>query len=178
MDVIRIKDKNFKPYLKYEQLQAAINKMAQKMSADLKEKKPLFICILNGSFMFAADLMKEVEIPSQITFLRVKSYCGTESSGTVKQLYGLQEDIKGRTVVVLEDIIDSGYTINAILKLLGEHEPAEILIASLLFKPQALKVPTQVDYVGFEIPNDFIVGYGLDYDEEGRNLKDIYVVSE
>lgn len=178
METIRIKDKTFKPYLSFAEIQQAICSIAVTINEELKDKNPLFICVLNGSFMFAADLMKEVNIPSEITFMRMKSYCGTSTTGTVKEIYGLYECIEGRTVVVLEDIVDTGYTINAITQQLSERGAAEIKVATLLFKPQALKCDVKLDYVAKEIPNDFIVGYGLDYDEQGRNLKDIYVIAE
>lgn len=178
METIRIKDKTFKPYLTFAEIQQAICGIATTINEELKDKNPLFICVLNGSFMFAADLMKEVNIPSEITFMRMKSYCGMSTTGTVKEINGLHECIEGRTVVVLEDIVDTGYTINAITKQLSERGAAEIKVATLLFKPEALKCDVKLDYVAKEIPNDFIVGYGLDYDEQGRNLKDIYVIAE
>ena len=133
---------------------------------------------MNGAFVFAADLLREITIESEITFMRMKSYSGTQSTGVVKIIHGLDEDIKDRTVIVVEDIIDTGFTMQRIINQLKEREPKQVKIATLLFKPKALKCDVHVDYAALEIPNDFIVGYGLDYDEQGRNLKDIYVIAD
>ena len=149
------------------------------MNDELKDKHPVFICILNGAFMFAADLYRYINIDSQITFMRMKSYEGMSTTGNVKSISGLLEDVKDRTVVVIEDIIDTGYTMQGIIEQLKEKGAKEVIISTLLFKPEALKVKDlPIDYVALEIPNAFIVGYGLDYDEMGRNLKDIYVIAE
>lgn len=177
-DSIRIKDKNFDLFIPNERITDAIKAVAEKINKELEGKNPLFVCVLNGSFMFAADLMKYVNIPSEITFVRVASYRGTTSTGTLKEIYGLEEDIKGRTVVIVEDIVDTGNTINLVLDQLYCDEPKEIKVATLLFKPEALKNDVKLDYVALEIPNDFIVGYGLDYDGYGRNLIDIYKIKE
>jgi len=177
MKQIKIHDKEFKLYLPYEKIRAVVEKMAEKMNSDLAGKNPLFICILNGSFMFAAELFKRIELlESEISFVKLASYNGEKTSGAVKELIGLNEEIKGRTVVILEDIVDTGITIDNILKQLAKKEPKEVLIATLLFKPEALQKEIPLHYVGIEIPNDFIVGYGLDYDGYGRNLIDIYSV--
>lgn len=178
MDTIQIKDKTFKPYIRREEIKAAIDKIASRINSELAGENPLFICVLNGAFVFAADLLREVTIESEITFMRMKSYSGTQSTGVVKIIHGLDEDIKGRTVVVVEDIVDTGFTMQRIINQLKEREPKQVKIATLLFKPKALKCNIHVDYAALEIPNDFIVGYGLDYDEQGRNLKDIYVISK
>ena len=175
MDTIQIKDKAFKPYIRREEIKAAIDRVASRINSELAGENPLFICVLNGAFVFAADLLREITIESEITFMRMKSYSGTQSTGVVKIIHGLDEDIKGRTVV--EDIVDTGFTMQRIINQLKEREPKQVKIATLLFKPQALKCDIHVDYAALEIPNDFIVGYGLDYDEQGRNLKDIYVIS-
>ena len=179
MEKIKIGDKFFKPFITAEQIDAAIQDVAKKMNEDLKDKNPLFICILNGAFMFAADLYRYIHIDSQITFMRMKSYEGMSSTGSVKMISGLLEDVKDRNVVIVEDIIDTGYTMTGIIDQLKKQGAAEVYVSTLLFKPEALKVEDlQIDYVALEIPNAFIVGYGLDYDEVGRNLKDIYVVAE
>lgn len=175
-DSIKIKDKEFGLFISNEKIIDSIKSVAEKINKDLDGKDPLFICVLNGSFMFAADLMKYVTIPSEITFVRVASYHGTTSTGKLKEIYGLEEDIKGRTIVVIEDIVDTGNTMSLVLDQLNCDEPKEIKVATLLFKPNALKCDVKLDYVALEIPNDFIVGYGLDYDGYGRNLTDIYKI--
>ncbi|MEA3451306.1 MAG: hypoxanthine phosphoribosyltransferase, partial [Bacteroidota bacterium] len=144
----------------------------------LKGKDVIFLGILNGAFLFAADLFRQIDIDCQITFLKIASYQGTTSSGSVKRLIGINEDIENKTVIILEDIIDSGITVDYILKQLRGYEPKEILIATLLFKPEAYQKDFDIDYVAIDIPNDFIVGYGLDYNGFGRNLKDIYTLAE
>ena len=177
MKRITLWDKEFEISLPYEEIQAAIKKMACKMKEDLEGENALFVCILNGSFMFAADLMKELELlDAEITFLKLASYSGTSSTGEIKELIGLNENIKDRTVVVLEDIVDSGHTIADVIAQITRKGAKEVKIATLLFKPDALKMEIHLDYVGVVIPNDFIVGYGLDFDRRGRNLKDIYTL--
>lgn len=177
MKRIKLWDKEFEISHPYEEIQAAIKKMAVKMKTDLEGKSALFVCILNGSFMFAADLMKELELnDAEISFLKLASYTGTSSTGEIKELIGLNEKITGRTVVILEDIVDSGHTIEDVIRQISSRGAKEVKIATLLFKPDAVKVDIHLDYVGIEIPNDFIVGYGLDYDRRGRNLKDIYTL--
>ncbi len=174
MKNIEIYDKKFQLFIPNGKIVAVVEKMAEKMNNDLAGENPLFICILIGSFMFGADLFKRIKINSEITFLRVASYSGDRSTGTVKNIIDLNENIKGRTVVVVEDIVDSGLTINNVLERLKEKSPRRIITATLLLKPDALKEEVKLDYVGMEIPNDFIVGYGLDYNGFGRNLLDIY----
>ena len=174
---IKLWDKEFEISLPFEEIQVAIKKMAAQMKGDLEGKNALFVCILNGSFMFAADLMKELELlDAEISFLKLASYSGTASSGEIKELIGLNENIHNRTVVVLEDIVDSGHTIADVMAQINALGAKEVKIATLLFKPAALKTKIDLDYVGIEIPNDFIVGYGLDFDRRGRNLKDIYTL--
>jgi hypoxanthine phosphoribosyltransferase len=175
MDVVRVNDLDFRPFISDQDIQNRIRQMAAQINHDLKNDEPLFIGILNGSFMFAADLMKEVNIKSEITFVKMASYNGLQSSGEVKTRIGLEKSVKGRTVVIVEDIIDSGKTMQEILEFLRKENPDRIIIATLLLKPDAVQYPVEVDYVGFKVPNDFLVGYGLDYDGLGRNLKDIYV---
>ena len=176
MKTVTLKDKTFGISITEEQLFAAIDKVAEKMNKDLKGKNPLFIIVLNGAFMFASDLLKRVEEPGQLSFVKVSSYCGTESTGNVTELIGLNEDVKGRTVVIVEDIVDSGRTMFNMVEKLKSLGAAELHIATLFFKPKALKYDLNIEYVAMEIPNDFIVGYGLDYDGYGRNLRDIYTL--
>lgn len=177
MKQVNIHDKTFELYIPYEKIRSVIEVMAEKMNTDFAEKDPLFVCILNGSFMFAAELFKRIDLmKAQITFVKLASYHGDKTSGEVKQLIGFNENVAGRTVVVLEDIVDTGITLDNILEQLKLLKPAEIKVATLLLKPDALKKEVQLDYIGLEIPNDFIVGYGLDYNGLGRNLIDIYTV--
>lgn len=177
-EIVTIKDREFKKFIDFQQILEAVNKVAAQINKELAEKDPVFITVLNGAFMFAGELMKAVDIPCEITFVRFASYRGMSTTETVKEVLGLNENIENRTVVILEDIVDSGNTIVALKKELCKHNPKEIKIATLLFKPQALKQDVTPDYVALEIPNDFIVGYGLDYDGYGRNLKDIYKVAD
>lgn len=174
MDKVRILDKEFKLFISEKQIQEAVKEMARRMNKELKGQKVFLIGILNGSFMFAADLVKHLDLDCTITFLKLASYQGTSSTGKVKRLIGLNEDIEGQTVVVLEDIVDTGITLDFIQKQLRGYEPAEIKLATLLYKPDACRQDVSLDFVGIEIPDDFVVGYGLDYNGFGRNLKQIY----
>lgn len=178
MDKIKVRDREFAVSIPEEKIKARVAEIAAQISHDLEGKCPLFLAVLNGSFVFAADLLRGIDTPCEISFVRMVSYEGTSSTGDVKQLIGLKEDIKDRIVVIVEDIIDSGLTMVHLLDLLKEKQPAEIKIAALLVKPGNLKVNLDIPYCCFEIPNDFIVGYGLDYDGEGRNLPSIYTVTE
>lgn len=178
MDIVQVRDKQFALYIPEEKITQRVKELAAQMNADMADKDPLFLVVLSGSFVFAADLLREITIPCEISFIRVASYEGTTSTGQVKQLLGLAESIKGRTVVIVEDIIDSGKTMQELLRMLKEKEPAEVHISSLLVKPGNLKVDLDIPYRCFDIDNDFIVGYGLDYDQEGRNLRSIYKVTE
>ncbi len=178
MKRIKLLDREFETSIPFEKIDGAIAEIAEKMNKELATKNPLMICILNGSFMFAADLMKKLTFPCEISFVKLSSYQGTSTTGTVKELIGLNENIEGRNIVILEDIIDTGVTIKKIIAQLLGYKPAELKIASLLFKPEACKVDIDIDYTGLNIPNDFIVGYGLDYNGYGRNLPDIYTVVE
>lgn len=175
-EIVTIKDKQFEKFIELQQIQAAISRIAKKMDHDLCNKNPVFIAVLNGAFMFAGELMKEVIVPCEITFIRLTSYQGTTTTNKVQGVLGLNENIENRTVVIVEDIVDSGNTIVALKEELNKLNPKEIKIATLLLKPDALKQEIQLDYVALEIPNDFVVGYGLDYDGYGRNLKDIYKI--
>jgi hypoxanthine phosphoribosyltransferase len=177
MKQVKIHDKTFGLFIPYEKIRSVVEEMADRMNKKLAGKNPLFICILNGSFMFAAELFKRIDIvETEISFVKLASYQGENSTGEVKHLIGLNENIEGRTVVILEDIVDSGLTIENILEQLQKFQPEEVIISTLLLKPDALKKKVKLDYVGLEIPNNFIVGYGLDYDGYGRNLIDIYSV--
>jgi hypoxanthine phosphoribosyltransferase len=177
MKRVKLWDKEFEISIPNTDIQIAIKQMTDTMKKDLEGKETLFICILNGAFMFAAELMKELELTdAEISFLKLASYSGLGSTGEVKELIGLNEVITGRTVVILEDIVDTGFTIKGVIEQLIEKGAKEVKVATLLFKPDALKVNIKPDYIGIEIPNDFIVGFGLDYDRRGRNLKDIYTL--
>ncbi len=178
MDRVIILDKTFEKSIDFDTIREAIGKLGQSIYRDVGESVPLFLCVLNGSFMFAADLFKVYEGPCEISFIKLASYRGTSTTEEVKTIIGLNEDIKGRDVVILEDIIDTGITISHLVKDLKAYAPKSIRVATLLLKPDALRSPVNPDYVGLEIPNDFIVGYGLDYNGFGRNLKDIYKIVE
>lgn len=176
MDRIEVLDKVFEKYIPHEQILEAIRRLAREIHSDMGDKQPLFLCVLNGSFMFAADLMKEYRGACEISFVRLSSYHGTQSTEEVKTLLGVGEEIRDREVVVLEDIIDSGITIRHLTTQLLRYGPASVRVATLLLKPVALAGKFDADYVGIEIPNDFVVGYGLDYDGFGRNTRDIYKI--
>lgn len=176
MDVIQVKDKTFKLSIPSAKIQEQVSRVAAELVRDLDGRNPIFLCVLNGSFMFASDLLKQVNIPAEIHFVKVSSYQGTSSTGAVKQLIGLTKDITDRVIVIVEDIVDTGITMKQMLETLQQKNPAEIRICTLLAKPEKLQVPLKLDYVALEIPNDFIVGYGLDYDDYGRNWADIYTV--
>ena len=178
MATIDIKDKTFETLIPEEEILRRVKVVADKISNDLKGKNPLLLGVLNGSFIFAADLMRMLTIDCEISFVKMSSYEGTASTGAVKKLVGLKENIEGRTIVIVEDIVDTGLTMEQMLKYLEEFKPAEVHICTLLLKPENLKRDLNIEYVAMEIPNDFILGYGLDYDGLGRNLRDIYVVKE
>lgn len=175
---VKLNDKKFAPHISAAEIGDAVTKVAAKINTELAGKNPLFVCVLNGVFLFAADLLRKIEIPCEVSFIKVSSYEGTSSTGEVKTQIGLKEDIKGRNIVIVEDIIDSGNTIAKLLPLLENEQPASIKITTLLFKPAAFKNDFKIDYIGMEIPNDFVVGYGLDYNGLGRNLPEIYKIVE
>lgn len=174
----KVHDKEFEIYIPNGEIRRVISDMARKINADLAGREVIFLGILNGAFMFASDLIREITLDCQITFLKLASYAGTSSTGTVKRLIGINEDIYEKTVVILEDIVDTGVTLDNIIKQLKGYEPAEIRVATMLFKPAAYTKELKLDYVGIEIPNDFVLGYGLDYQGYGRNLADLYKVVE
>lgn len=174
--MIQILDLQFQPYISASQIDEAVSKMAAKMNEDFKDKNPLFICILKGSFIFASDLYKKITIPSEIEFIRLKSYDGTQSTEHIQTMIGLSANIVDRNIIILEDIVDTGNTLDSLLKDLSKEKPQSISLASLIFKKEAFKKDFEIDYLGFEIENKFIVGYGLDYNEYGRNLPEIYQI--
>ncbi len=174
MAVIKVHDKSFETYLPEEQIQHRIKELATAINTDYEGKRPLFIAILNGSFMFAADLFKHVNIDAELCFIKLASYKGMKSSGNVVTSIGLEDDLFGKDVVIVEDIVDTGKTLHNFLPKLMHQQPNSLKIASLLHKSEATEYPLTIDYVGFDIPNKFVVGYGLDYDGLGRNLKEIY----
>ncbi|MEJ8756225.1 hypoxanthine phosphoribosyltransferase [Pontibacter sp. H259] len=173
---ITLHDCEFSPYLYEEEIIARISFMAETISREYAGKNPLFLAVLNGSFMFAADLLKRVTIPCEIAFIRLSSYQDMESTGKVKEVLGLTEDIHSRHVIVLEDIVDTGHTVHNLINQLQAKSPASVQVASLLLKPDCLQHKLDVKYVAKTIPNDFVVGYGLDYNGLGRNLRDIYKI--
>jgi hypoxanthine phosphoribosyltransferase len=174
MPSVTVLDKTFCTYLSEEDIQEKIKQMAEAINKEYEGKKPLFIGILNGAFMFASDLFKNLTIDAEITFIKLASYKGMKSTGNVVTSIGLDHDLYGRDVVIVEDIIDTGKTLHKFLPQLEHQQPASLRIAALLHKPEALQFPLQIDYVGFSIPNKFVVGYGLDYNGMGRNLKEIF----
>ena len=176
METIQIKDKRFRISIPEEEIKARVKAVAEQINRDMADKNPLFLCVLNGSFIFAADLMREITIPSTISFVKLASYEGTISTGKVHEVIGLNESITGRTVVIVEDIVDTGRTMRRMMEQLGTRNPASVHICSLFVKPSKLEEPLDIDYVAFSIPDDFIVGYGLDYDQQGRNLKHVYTI--
>ncbi len=178
MDTIKINDRQFAISIPEEKILKEVERLAAQINRDLEGKNPLFLCVLNGSFMFAADLFRRITIPAEISFVKLASYEGTASTGVIKEVIGLSENIAGRTVVIVEDIVDTGCTMSKLIENLGTRAPEAIHICTLLLKPEKLKVDLDIKYVALEIPNDFIVGYGLDYDGYGRNLKDIYTVKD
>ena len=175
---IQVHDKKFKKIISSEKIQKANNIIAKKLNKDYKNKKPIFISVLNGSFLFTSDLIKKVNIECEISFIKISSYSGTQSTGNMNTLIGLNETLKGRNVVVLDEMVDSGNTIEKVITELKKRNPKTIKIATLFFKPDAYKKKIKLDYVGIKVPNDFLVGYGLDYDGLGRNYQDIYVLDK
>jgi hypoxanthine phosphoribosyltransferase len=178
MGAIRVHDKHFEPYLNADAITTRIKEIAADLNRDYAGKRPLFIAILNGSFMFAADLFKELNIDSEICFIKLASYKGTKSTGHIITAIGLDMDLFGREVVIIEDIVDTGKTLSEFLPQLHHQQPASLKIVALLHKPEATVFPIKIDYLGFSIPNKFVVGYGLDYDGLGRNIPEILKLVE
>ena len=176
METIKVLDKEFKLYIKQEEIEAVIKDIANQINEDYKGKSPIFLVLLNGAFMFASQLLKELTLDCETSFVKYASYNGTQSTGNVKELIGLNSSLEGRDIVIIEDIIDSGYTMKCILKKLEDLKVASVKIATMLFKPNAFEFDYKVDYIGMNIGNEFIVGYGLDYNEHGRNYGSIYKV--
>ena len=178
MAVIQVNDKKFQPYISAAEIKEHIESLAARINADYAGKRPLFIAILNGSFMFASDLFKSISIDAEICFIKLASYKGTRSTGNVITSIGLDEPLVNRHVVIIEDIVDTGYTLNQFLPQLRHQHPASLKIAALLHKPEALRYPIAIDYLCFNVPNKFLLGFGLDFDGLGRNLAEIYQLVE
>ena len=175
--MVQLHDKTFVPFMTEEQIKTRIAEVARQISHDMEGKNPLFLAVLNGAFVFAADLMREMTIPCEISFVKLASYQGTASTGKVKEVIGINEELAGRHIIILEDIVETGMTMQRMMEQLGTRQPASINICTLLLKPERLSADLDIRYTCFSIPNDFIVGYGLDYDQQGRGLRDIYVLN-
>lgn len=174
----KIGDKVFETAIPEKEIKARVSAVAKQISEDMAGRNPLLLAVLNGSFVFAADLMREIDMPCEISFVKLASYQGTASTGTVSEVIGVNADLAGRTVIIVEDIIESGRTIAQAVESVMAHNPQSVHICTLLLKPDKLEVPLSPEYVAFSIPNDFILGYGLDYNQQGRGLKDIYTLVE
>ena len=178
MGIIKIKDKTFKTSITEAEIKERVKALAEQISKDMEGKVPLFLGVLNGAFIFAADLMRELTIPSEISFVKLASYQGTTSTGKINEVLGINEDLSGRTVIIVEDIVESGQTMKRMIESIGTRNPASVHICTLFLKPDKLKEDLDIDYVAFRIPDDFIIGYGLDYDHLGRELREIYTIVE
>lgn len=178
MQEVTLHDKSFRPFLTEKEIQDAIKQLANKIQKDYQDANPIFIGILNGSFLFTADLVREFKGDCEVTFLRMASYEGTASTGDVQTVLGIKEELKGRDVVIIEDIVDTGNTVEKVFEVLTKEQPKSLKIATLLYKPNAYTKQISIDYVAITVGNEFLVGYGLDYDGLGRNLKDIYIIND
>ena len=178
MSIVKIKDKTFQTSIPEAEIKHRVKELAIKISNDMKGKNPLLLGVLNGSFIFAADLMREMTIPCEISFVKLASYQGITSTGKVHEVLGINENLSGRDIVIVEDIVDTGRTMKQMVESLGTRNPASIHICTLFVKPDKLEEPLDIEYAAFSIPNDFILGYGLDYDQQGRWLKEIYTLVE
>lgn len=176
MAIVKIKDKLFKTSIPESEILQRVQDVADRINHDMADKNPLLLAVLNGSFIFAADLMRRITIPCEISFVKLASYEGTTSTGKITEVIGINEDISGRTVIIVEDIVDTGRTMKRMIETLGTRNPASVHICTLLLKPDKLQEDLNIEYAALSIPNDFIVGYGLDYDQQGRNLSDIYTL--
>jgi hypoxanthine phosphoribosyltransferase len=175
MKTIAVGDRTFEIMIENDNINKRTRLLGIQLNLDYENRRPIFIGVLNGSFLFMADLLKEMEIDCEVGFIRVSSYHGTESSGTIKEVFGMPQDLAGRNIILVEDIVDTGFTLKYILEKVYLQEPASVSVCTLLYKPDAIQTEIkELEYIGFEIPNEFVVGYGLDYDGLGRNLKDIY----
>jgi hypoxanthine phosphoribosyltransferase len=175
---MKIKDKEFRIFIQQEKIEKRVKELAREISRDYLGKDPLIIPVLNGAFLFASDLIKEINVPCQLTFVKASSYSGTESTGNLCRIIGLDMDLRSRHVILIDDIVDTGLTMKSIFEEVRSMNPSSIEVATLLLKPEAMQKEIEVKYVGFTIPNNFVVGYGLDYEGYGRNLKDIYQISK
>jgi hypoxanthine phosphoribosyltransferase len=176
MSTIRVHDKEFAPSIPAEEIMAQVRRVAGEINKDYEGQQPLFLVVLNGAFVFAADLIREISVPAEVSFVKLASYEGTSSTGTVREVIGLNTDITGRPIIIVEDIVESGITMAHMIETLKKQNPKSIDICTLLLKPEKLEVKLDIRYTAMEIPNDFILGYGLDYDGLGRGLKDIYTI--
>lgn len=176
MSTIRVHDKEFAPSIPAEDIMAQVRRVAEEINKDYEGQEPLFLVVLNGAFVFAADLMREISVPAEVSFVKLASYEGTSSTGTVREVIGLNTDITGRPIIIVEDIVESGITMAHMIETLKKQNPKSIDICTLLVKPEKLEVKLDIRYTAMEIPNDFILGYGLDYNGLGRGLKDIYTI--
>ena len=174
MQLLKVHDKEFQPYITASEIDKQVRRVAAEINHDYQNKRPLFIAILNGAFMFAADLFKEISVEAEICFIKLASYKGTKSTGQVITAIGLDVDLVGRDIIIIEDIVDTGKTLSHFLPQLKHQQPASLKIAALLHKPEAIVHPLKIDYLGFSVPSKFLLGYGLDYDGLGRNIKEIY----
>ena len=178
MGRVKILDKTFETSISETVIKQRVKELAQQISRDMEGKNPLLLGVLNGSFVFVADLMREITIPCEVSFVKLASYQGVTSTGKVREVLGINEDLNGRHVIIVEDIVDTGRTMKQMIESLGTRQPASVRICTLFVKPEKLEVQLNIDYAAFSIPNDFIVGYGLDYDQQGRHLKEIYTLVE
>jgi len=178
MSTVKIHDKTFRTSIPESEILRRVKAVAERINHDMADKNPLFLAVLNGSFIFASDLLREITIPCEISFVKLASYAGTTSTGKVTEVIGINENLAGRHIIIVEDIVDTGRTMQRMIETLGTRNPASVHICTLLVKPEKLEVDLNIEYAALEIPNEFIVGYGLDYDQQGRNLRDIYTIVE